>query len=156
MSRRDVISVFLTVYLIANARCQVDENDADFGQGKDAFNNDGSPPANDDREDFEQDNSGNGRQLGPFNISLETHPFSLSLTWTVFIEDEKDNRRNDIEFKLFTNSNKINWVAFGFAKRNEFKTADWFVAWKSKKKRIYTKVSCKEDRGDRAVGARKG
>lgn len=101
---------------------------------------------NDDNDSLPQDDvsvrdEGARRKLGPFNMSLESGATRLFLTWSVFIEDDLDDRMNEIEFSLFTNSKKINWVAFGFAKGNDFRKADWFVAWKSiRKGRIYSKV----------------
>ena len=97
-------------------RFPVDDDDAAFGHGSIAT------------------------RLGPFNISLETHAVILRLSWVVLLEDVSSVEPSSIEFQLSTNSSKINWIAFGFTKNNQFNGADWFVAWKSRRKRVYSKV----------------
>ena len=139
------ISVFLAC--ISLASCQFDdEGGFDDGRSPGKFNDDGGEErvaSSDDDSAGDAGQTGPGlKKLGPFNTSLESEDgLSLVLSWTVFIEDESDDRLNDIEFRITTNSDRLNWMAFGFTKDNDFAKADWFVAWKSlRKNRIYTRV----------------
>lgn len=131
---------------MSNAVCPQDSDDDVFGteqipnDDEDFGDEDRSPfPVDDDDAAFRHGSI--ATRLGPFNISLETHPVTLRLSWVVLLEDESSNEPSSIEFQLSTNSSKINWIAFGFTKNNQFSGADWFVAWKSRRKRVvYSKV----------------
>jgi len=115
--RKSIGSVFLVVIAASNVACRQETESAfpDSGFRNDDLDNDEKNPFQAEDDDAKLSQEGMPR-LGPFNTTLDTDPVTLRLAWTILLEDESSWENADIEFKLFSNSTKINWVAFGFTK----------------------------------------
>jgi len=146
--RKSIGSVFLVVIAASNVACRQETESAfpDSGFRNDDLDNDEKNPFQAEDDDAKLSQEGMPR-LGPFNTTLDTDPVTLRLAWTILLEDESSWENADIEFKLFSNSTKINWVAFGFTKDKKFNKADWFVAWKSHKKGVVHTRDCNSMKG---------